>query len=117
MVRSTIFALAALGLAAAGPAAAAPRAKPGKAPSSIEISNQRQANLTEFELLAAGPDGKAVASKIVARLSKPLAGGKKAKLALKGAKGCEFVARWKFEDAGDEADVNLCNDPRIVLTD
>lgn len=112
MVRSTILALAAFGLAAAGPAAAAPRAKPGRAPSAIEISNHRQVNLTEFELHAAGPDGKSVA-----KLSKPLAGGKKTKLALKGARGCEFVARWKFEDAGDEADVNLCNDPRIVLTD
>ena len=97
-----------LGLALAAPAAAAPRAN--KAPSAIEIHNKRAVALTAFEL--AGRDGKAVA-----KIGKPIAGGKKAMIRLVRARGCDFIARWRFEDAGDEAHVDLCHDPKIVLTD
>ncbi len=112
MFRSIIGGAAAFAVLAVAPAAAAPKPRSAKPPATIEISNQRQAALTGFEIVAAGENGRTVA-----KLSKPVPAGKKARVALKGAKGCEYVARWKFEDAGDEADVNLCNDPKIVLTD
>ncbi|MDE2364517.1 MAG: hypothetical protein KGM42_17710 [Hyphomicrobiales bacterium] len=102
------FAAVVAASALAAPVAAAPKAK--KPPAAIEILNKRAVALTSFEL--AGEDGKPVAA-----LAKPIAGGKKAMVRLARAKGCEFVARWQFEDAGDEAQVNLCHDPRIVLTD
>ena len=113
MIRiSTISAAALAAAVCISPAVAAPKAKTGKPPAWIEIANQRQAALESFDLVEAGESGK-----IVARLGKPLAGGKGGKLTLKGAKGCDYIARWKFDDAGDEAEVNLCNDPKIVLTD
>ena len=34
-----------------------------------------------------------------------------------GAKGCAYLARWTFADAGDEGQIDLCGDPKIVLTD
>ncbi len=102
---------AALALAASS-ASAAPKAKKPKPPSSVEIQNQRAAKLDSFTLAAADKP-----EKIVAKLAKPIAGGAKAKLPIKGAKGCAYVASWKFEDAGDQAEVDLCNDPKVVLTD
>jgi hypothetical protein len=99
-------------IAAAGVAESAPRKPAKRPPAAIEISNQRQMGLEQFELSISGEDGKPVA-----RLAKPLAAGKKTRIVLKGAKGCDYIARWKFEDAGDEAQVDLCNDPKIVLTD
>jgi len=101
----------ALVLAATG-VSAAPKAKKPKPPSSVEIVNQRAVTLESFTLaLAAKPE------KAIAKLAKPVAGGAKAKLPIKGAKGCAYVATWKFEDAGDQAEVDLCNDPKVVLTD
>ena len=106
-------ALLAAGLVAFGAGAqAAPKAKAQKAPASIEIDNQRTARLTSFEIATGDAD-----AKIVGKLAKPLPAGKKIRLPLKGAKGCDFIARWQFEDAGDEGQVDLCNDPKIVLTD
>ena len=55
--------------------------------------------------------------KPLAKLAKPVAGGAKAKLPIAKAKGCAFLATWKFEDADDKAEVDLCNDPKVVLTD
>lgn len=104
--------LAVLALVAAGAADAAPRAKKPRAPSSIELINQRALPLETFALATMeAPD------KPLAKISKPLAPGAKIRLRVVRAKGCLFVARWKFEDAGDEAEVDLCNDPKIVLTD
>lgn len=101
----------ALALAATG-AAAAPKAKKPRPPSAIEIQNQRTVKLESFTLAAADkPDT------IVAKLAKPVDGGAKAKLKIARAKGCAYIATWKFEDAGDQAEVDLCNDPKVVLTD
>ena len=94
------------------PAAAAPRAKAKQAASSIDISNQRTVALTAFQLATAGDNGK-----VIGKIAKPVPAGGKVKLKLARAKGCEFVARWQFEDAGDEGAVDLCHDPKIVLTD
>lgn len=110
MVRAIFTAFAILALAA--PAAAAPRAKAKQAPGAIDISNDRKVALNAFVLSTPGADGK-----VVAKLAKPLAAGAKIKLKIARAKGCEYLARWEFEDAGDEAPVDLCHDPKIILTD
>ncbi|MCB1541667.1 MAG: hypothetical protein KDJ25_12775 [Rhodoblastus sp.] len=105
--------LAGVALAAiASGAQAAPTTKKPRPPTSVEILNQRTLKLESFSIAAANkPD------KLLAKLAKPIPGGAKAKLKIGGAKGCAFVATWKFEDAGDQAEVDLCNDPKIVLTD
>jgi len=110
MLRVFFTGLAVLALAA--PAIAAPRAKARQAPSAIDVSNQRTVALNAFVLSTGGEGGK-----VVAKLAKPLAAGGKIRLPLSKGKGCEYVARWEFEDAGDEAPVDLCNDPKIILTD
>ncbi|MDE2578650.1 MAG: hypothetical protein KGL46_07605 [Hyphomicrobiales bacterium] len=116
MLRKFLVSCAGLAIAApaiVAPALAAPRSKArAHPPASVSIINQRSVSLTSFEIAGAGEDGK-----VIARLAKPLGAGKKASLPLRGANGCEFVARWQFEDAGDEANINLCHDPKIVLTD
>ena len=100
-------------IALVGPAAAAPKAKAKtKAPAAIEISNKRTVALAAFQIAAAGEDGK-----VIGKLAKPLAAGAKTRIKLTGGKGCEYVARWQFEDAGDEGPVDLCHDAKIVLTD
>jgi hypothetical protein len=109
MMRAFIAGVAVL--ACATSAAAAPK-KPAKtAPASIDISNQRSVVLKSFTLSTTGAKPKAIG-----KLAKPLEPGATSKIRL-AARGCDFTARWEFEDAGDEGLVNLCNDPKIVLTD
>lgn len=89
--------------------------KPGaakKVPSLITIENKRSVTLKDLQIALTGGGGK-----VVGKLAKPVAGGKSARVALKGAKGCEYDVKWEFEDAGDESTADLCNDPKIVLTD
>ena len=97
---------------AAAPAAAAPKQKPAHPPAAIDVHNQRKVALTTFVLTTGGDEGQ-----VVAKLAKPLAAGAKTRIKLSKSKGCEYLARWEFEDAGDEAQVNLCHDPKIILTD
>jgi biopolymer transport protein ExbD len=110
--------------ATAAPATAAP-AKPKakaaakakatgakKTPSVITVENKRTVTLKGLQISLAGGKGK-----VVGKLAKEVAGGKSARVALKGAKGCEYDVKWEFEDATDESTADLCNDPRIVLTD
>ena len=103
----------ALAVLSTGALAATPKkAKKPRPPAAVEVINQRSVKLEAFTLAAADkPD------KPLAKLAKPVAGGAKAKLPIAKAKGCAFVATWKFEDAGDQAEVDLCNDPKVVLTD
>lgn len=108
MLRAVLTGLAVVALAA--PVQAAPKAKKGP-PAAIEISNERAVQLKSFTLTTTGAK-----PKLVAKLAKAIPAGGKAKIKL-GGKSCEYVARWEFEDAGDEAPVNLCSDPKIVLTD
>lgn len=111
MLRVTLASVA-LAVFASSAVSAAPKAKKPRPPAAVEILNQRAVKLEAFTLAAADkPD------KPLAKLSKPIAGGAKAKLPIAKAKGCAFVATWKFEDAGDQAEVDLCNDPKVVLTD
>jgi hypothetical protein len=110
--------------AATAPATAAP-AKPKakaaakakatggkKTPSVITVENKRTVTLKGLQISLAGGKGK-----VVGKLAKEVGGGKSARVALKGAKGCEYDVKWEFEDATDESTADLCNDPRIVLTD
>ncbi len=85
---------------------------PKKVPSAVTVENKREVTLKELQIALTGGGGK-----VVGKLAKPLAGGKTARVALKGAKGCDYDVKWEFEDAGDESTADLCNDPRIVLTD
>ena len=94
---------------------AAAKAKPAaakKVPSAITVENKRTATLKNLQISLSGGQGK-----VVGKLAKAVAGGKSARVALKGAKGCEYDVKWEFEDATDESTADLCNDPRIVLTD
>jgi hypothetical protein len=103
--------LVGLGSASAFAAPASAKAK-NKAPSAISIENKRSVALKSLQIALPGDNGK-----VVGQLAKEVASGKSAKVALKGARGCEYQVKWEFEDAGDESTADLCNDPKIVLTD
>ena len=116
-------ALASLAICVAGaPVTAKPASKAKRPPASISVENGRSIALSEFEIThiepAAKPGAKAKPSrKPVGQLSEPLAPGETKALKLSGAAGCTYLARWKFEDAGDEGKIDICGDPKIVLTD
>jgi hypothetical protein len=94
-------------------AAAKAKAAPGKkVPSAIQVENKRSVTLKSLQISLPGEAGK-----VVGKLTKAVPGGKSARVALKGAKGCEYQVKWEFEDATDESTADLCNDPRVVLTD
>jgi hypothetical protein len=93
-------------------AAKAKKTSAKKVPTVIQVENKRTVTLKSLQISLSGGQGK-----VVGKLAKQVAGGKSARLALKGAKGCEYDVKWEFEDATDESTADLCNDPRIVLTD
>lgn len=107
-----VLAAVALAALAASPSAAAPRARKPRPPSAVEVVNQRKTALQAFELATRDAQDKPLA-----KIAAPLASGAQTRLRIAHAKSCVYVARWKFEDAGDEAEVDLCNDAKIVLTD
>jgi hypothetical protein len=73
-------------------------------PAQVSIDNQRAANMTE--LLVSDSEGK-----VIARLGRPLAAGKKSVIKLGKAKGCEMVVQAKFDDEGEvEETLNLCKE-------
>src|SRR4051794_9042614 len=91
------------------------KAKPGagkKVPSAIRVENKRTVTLKSLQISLPGASGK-----VVGKVAKEIPGGKSGVVALKGAKGCEDGVKWEFEDAAEESTADLCNDPRIVLTD
>ena len=65
----------------------------------ITVENKRTVTLKGLQIALAGGGGK-----VVGKLAKEVAGGKSARVALKGAKGCEYNVKWEFEDASDEFD-------------
>lgn len=93
----------------------AAKPSPVKLAQSVNLENKRLVALKSFEIVMAAKDKTAEA--IVGQLEKPLPAGKSASFPLTGAKGCEFEARWAFEDAKDSGGVDLCNDAHIVLMD
>lgn len=121
MTRAILFAASLAIAAACGASAslAAPaKPKPAKAPAAVSVENKRTTTLTALQVvLPAAKDGDK--EKVVASLAKAVPAGKKASIKLKGAKGCAYVVRWQFEDQteADEADVDLCKDGKVVLTD
>jgi hypothetical protein len=101
--------------APAKPKMKAAKTKPGaakKLPSAIRVENKRTVTLKSLQISLPGEAGK-----VIGKLAKAIPGGKNGLVALKGAKGCEYEVKWEFEDATDESTADLCNDPRIVLTD
>lgn len=82
----------------------------------VDLENKRPVSLLAFEIILPGAE-KPDQEVIVAKLGKPLAAGRSAKLRLDKSSGCVFDVRWKFEDAGDMGSVDLCKDAHIVLTD
>ncbi len=73
-------------------------------PAQITLDNQRPASL--IELVISDAEGKAVA-----RLSRPLAPGKKSALKLGKAKGCEMSIVARFEDDSEvDETLDLCKE-------
>jgi hypothetical protein len=85
-----------------------------KTPTAVNVDNKRHKSLLTFEIMMATTNGQ---DKIVGRLERPLAAGKSMSVRLKGALGCNFRARWKFDDVDDSGTVDLCSDAHIVLID
>jgi hypothetical protein len=73
-------------------------------PGQMPIENRRAAMLTEATI--ADADGK-----VVGRLARPLAAGKKSAIRLQQARGCDFTVQAKFDDEGEiDETVNLCRE-------
>jgi hypothetical protein len=73
-------------------------------PGELRVENLRPANLVSLEIL----DGE---GKVIARLARPVAGGKKAQLRLQRANGCDMTVQAKFDDDGEvEETLNLCRE-------
>jgi hypothetical protein len=99
-------------LALSTTAFAAQKPKQGKPPTAIDLTNKRTLSLTNFEIVTLGEKGR-----VVGKLTKSLAAGEKTRVTITNAEGCDYLARWEFEDAGDEAAINLCKQPKVVLTE
>jgi hypothetical protein len=102
-----------LGLAASAEAQGKKRAA-AKNANSVTVTNLRAAPLQELEIsTSANPPV------IVAKMAKPLAPGKTAKLAIKGKQGCMFDVRGAYaDDATVENDgVDLCKDSKLRLNE
>lgn len=109
MVR-TVALLSAFVLSAfAGGAEAQQRGQ--RLPAGMALENLRPANLTALEI--ADADGK-----VIGRLTKPLAAGKKATLKLTRGKGCDMSVRAQFDDEGEvDETVNLCREKVLRFRD
>lgn len=81
----------------------------------VNLVNKRPVALLAFEIVMPAKDG--APERIIGKLGAPLAAGGAARLPLSGGAGCEFEARWAFEDFKDAGAVDLCNDGRIILVD
>lgn len=97
---------------AARPAAKPAPAKPARAPAAITVTNGRAVIMTGLEIA----DG---AGQVVGTLTRPLAAGKAARVALKGQKGCVYTVAAVFEDDSEtEAlQLDLCKDAKVRLVD
>ncbi|MDX3807776.1 hypothetical protein ACXIUS_00995 [Bosea thiooxidans] len=79
----------------------------------ITISNQRTIPLSSFEIATSGEQ-----PRLVAKLAKPLAPGKSIALKLNKPQGCAYTVQAKFDDdATSDADMDLCKDRVIRLTE
>jgi hypothetical protein len=79
----------------------------------ITISNQRSIPLNSFEIATSGEQ-----PRLVAKLARPLAPGKSVALKLNKPQGCAYTVQGKFDDdATSDADMDLCKDRVIRLTE
>ena len=90
------------------------QAQSAKPQASITVSNARATMLTVFEIASTGDN-----PKLVARITKPLAPGQSVKLALKGAKGCEYYILARFDDDSEASSdgMDLCREKVVRLTE
>jgi hypothetical protein len=80
-------------------------------PAEVRVENLRPANLVSLEIT----DGE---GKVIARLGRPLAGGKKGVVRLGRAKGCDMAIQARFDDEGEiDETVNLCREKVLRLRD
>jgi hypothetical protein len=80
-------------------------------PAQMNIDNQRAATLSE--LVIADSEGK-----VIARLARPVATGKKSVVKLARAKGCEMSVQARFDDEGEvDETVNLCREKVLRFRD
>ena len=102
-----------LGAAVLSLAALPAAAQASKPHAQITISNQRSVPLNSFEIATAGEQ-----PRLVAKLAKPLAPGKSVALKLNKPQGCAYTVQGKFDDeAASDADMDLCRDRVIRLTE
>lgn len=114
-MRTFLAVVGLLALSASGDGAAQSRPETLKLAASVNLENKRPVALLNFEIVA--PAGDKTQETVVVRLEKPLAAGESARLPLAGGDGCQFQARWAFEDFADAGDVDLCGNAHIVLVD
>ncbi len=81
----------------------------------VNLENKRPVALLAFEVVMPARAG--APERVIGRLAAPLAAGGAVRLPLSGGAGCEFEARWAFEDFKDAGAIDLCNDGRIILVD
>jgi hypothetical protein len=99
-----IMKLACLAAAAAAILAASPAAAQTRLPAQLALENLRAANLTSLEIL----DGE---GKVIARLQRPLAAGKKGSIRLQRTRGCDMTVQARFDDEGEvDETLNLCRE-------
>jgi hypothetical protein len=76
-------------------------------PAQMPIENMRAANLTELVIV----DGDA---KVIGRLARPLAAGKKASVKLGRSTSCALNVRATFDDEGEvDETLDLCKEKRL----
>jgi hypothetical protein len=90
------------------------QAQSARPQANITVTNARTTMLTVFEIASTGDN-----PKLVARITQPLAPGKSVKLALKGAKGCEYYVLARFDDDSEANSdgMDLCREKTIRLTE
>lgn len=90
------------------------QAQSARPQASITLTNARATMLTVFEIASTGDN-----PKLIARITKPLAPGKSIKLAMKGAKGCEYFVLARFDDDSEATSdgMDLCREKTIRLTE
>jgi hypothetical protein len=111
-MRSVSFLI--MAAAAAATLATPALAQRAKTPGSVTITNARAETLTALVVQTAEDS-----PRVVARLTKPLAGGKSQKLTLNKPKGCTFnvLAQFADESEAEAEGIDLCKDAKIRLTE
>lgn len=82
----------------------APASAQTRLPADMRLENLRAANLVSLEIL----DGE---GKVIGRLQRPLAAGKKGALKLQRTQGCDMTVQARFDDEAEvEETLNLCRE-------